>query len=148
MNVALGAATQWLFNFIIARSKCGILFLLNSSMTLLTTYLPAVLTMQQTMGEAGYVCATPDQVQVQLYQANRRCRECSSCLDPFVSSWVPSFGSLSPKPRGSAWRRWTICSAWLPWLIKRRLIRRRKQLSPGAVMTCEGDWRFDAAGLE
>ncbi|KAL6366211.1 hypothetical protein LRP88_00308 [Fusarium phalaenopsidis] len=33
MNVALGAATQWLFNFIIART---------------------VLTMQQTMGEAGY----------------------------------------------------------------------------------------------
>lgn len=65
MNVALGAATQWLFNFIIARSKCGMLVLLNLNMTLLTTYLPAVLTMQQTMGEAGYVCAaTPNQVQV------------------------------------------------------------------------------------
>jgi hypothetical protein len=33
MNVALGAATQWLFNFIIART---------------------VLTMQNTMGKAGY----------------------------------------------------------------------------------------------
>lgn len=114
MNVALGAATQWLFNFIIARSKCGMLVLLNLSMTLLTTYLQAVLTMQQTMGEAGYVCVTPDQVQVQVYQTNRRRRECSSCLDPFASSWAPSFGSLSLKLRGSAWRRWTNCSAWLP----------------------------------
>lgn len=53
MNVAVGAATQWLFNFVIARSK----FLPGSISRdiVFTDPFVAVLTMQETMGTGGYV---------------------------------------------------------------------------------------------
>lgn len=53
MNVALGAATQWLFNFIIARSR--LTRPIEHSFDGADSWILAVLTMQQTMGEAGYV---------------------------------------------------------------------------------------------
>ena len=100
LNVAIGAATQWLFNFVIARSK---LFLIQSCA--LVNGLVAVLTMQETMGQAGYVS--------QLARLAASChdlladRECSLCLGLSVISWGFLFGSACQRPRALAWRRWT-----------------------------------------
>lgn len=53
MNVAIGAATQWLFNFIIARSMLDN----DNARNMIADLSPAVLTMSSTMGNAGYVRA-------------------------------------------------------------------------------------------
>ncbi|KAM0431505.1 hypothetical protein ACHAPT_005483 [Fusarium lateritium] len=50
LSVSLGAATQWLFNFVVARSKYPVFPNLETKLTAAS----AVLTMQSTMGEAGF----------------------------------------------------------------------------------------------
>ncbi|VUC30204.1 unnamed protein product [Clonostachys rosea] len=52
LNISMGAATQWLFNFVIARSEK---FLLSINSPRYTNLLEAVLAMQATMGNVLHV---------------------------------------------------------------------------------------------